>query len=66
MAIYLGSSEKLKINFDNGIYNLHLLLSTQEDVQDKTPVLGVAKLGSAVLWSNKRLGAVELGATKLN
>ena len=29
-------------------------------------VLGSAKLGSAVLWSNTRLGAVELGSTILH
>lgn len=28
-------------------------------------VLGSAKLGSAVLWNNKQLGAVTLGETKL-
>ena len=66
MVLYLGSSEKLKINIGDIAYVMHIITSSnKENAALGTSTLGIMKLGTFPNKTSAILGVSTLGIMKL-
>lgn len=66
MGLYLGNSEKLKININDVACIMHLVTSSnKENAALGTSILGIMKLGMFPSKTSAILGVSTLGTMKL-
>ena len=66
MALYLGNSDKLKININGVVCITHLATSSnKENATLGTSILGIMKLGMFPSKTSATLGISTLGTMKL-